>query len=220
MSKPFLEGEELRIYEMLKDIFNSSLEGKLPIIQNNTEESVELEDEEDYIGRSLNKSKKYTRTNKQSFSFDKIVVTKIRINYFIGHLTSADLSMLNDFELLKKEFDIVNGCFVTLKKPLLIDNVNLILRDTMLLAPGGKKSLASIGSLYGEGINKIDIGDNINNMSNFLEKDYELFKSYAIQDALICLTHALYMEEFIFKLGVIGVPLSLSSLSSSYTKNT
>ena len=72
MSKPFLEGEELRIYEMLKDIFNSSLEGKLPIIQNNTEESVELEDEEDYIGRSLNKSKKYTRTNKQSFSFDKI----------------------------------------------------------------------------------------------------------------------------------------------------
>jgi hypothetical protein len=220
MSEPNLEKGLDNLYNLFKDIFNNEMVSELPVVKDIfTDEFEDEEEDGGIIDRSLNKSKKFSRTNKQSFSKDKIVVTKIKTNYLIGHLTAADLSILKDFEDFKKEFDIVNGSFVTLKKPLLIDNVNLILRDTMLLAPGGSKSLASIGSLYGEGFNKIDIGDKIKDMEEFLKRDYESFKAYAMQDALICLTHALFMEEFHFRLGVVGIPLSLASLSSSYIKN-
>lgn len=231
LSKPFLDEELNRIYDLLKDIYNNTQNplGKLPIITEDEGENWDvlnsrIEESEDLLEyRELYKSKKFSRTNRQSFSMDKIVVSIIRSNYLIGHLTSADLSMLNDFDVYKKEFDIVNGCFVTLKKPLLIDNVNLILRDTMLLAPGGKKSLALIGSLYNETIGKdfgkINIGDKINNMEKYLKDDYEGFKNYAIQDAVICLIHAMFMEKFNFDLGLIGIPLSLSALSAAYIKN-
>ena len=56
--------------------------------------------------------------------------------------------MMDDFDDIKHKLDIVNKQFVTLKTPLLMNGVNVIIRDTMLLAPGGKKSLASIGTMY------------------------------------------------------------------------
>ena len=77
----------------------------------------------------------------------KISVTKIKHNYLIGHLTNADISILEDFEDYKDSIDIVNNSMVTLKSPIQIDDVNVHIRDTMLLAPGGKKSLSHIGSL-------------------------------------------------------------------------
>ena len=49
-----------------------------------------------------------------------------------------------------------------MKKPILIEGVNVTIRDTILLMPGGGKSLASLGSLWGE--NKIKIGDWIKRM--------------------------------------------------------
>jgi S-adenosylmethionine synthetase len=44
--------------------------------------------------------------------------------------------------------DIVDNTFITLRKGLRIDGVNVVLRDTILLAPAGKNKLSSIGSLY------------------------------------------------------------------------
>lgn len=224
MSSRYLEEGLENIYNLFKDIFNKSSASfnNNPIVLEEVEDhedSEEMEENKAFEKRDIKESKKFSRTNKHSFSKEKVVVTIVRNNYFIGHLTSADLSILNDFEKYKTEFDIVNGCFVTLKRALLLDNVNLILRDSKLLAPGGQKSLKAIGSLYGEEFYKKDIGDNIHNMKNFLEKDYESFKDYAIQDAVICLIHALFMEEFVFKMGVIGIPLTLSSISKAYVEN-
>jgi len=165
------------------------------------------------------KDKKYSRTRMQSFTNQIASITIVKNNYFIGHLTSADLSILKDFETLKESLDIVNNCYVTISKPLLIDNTNIIIRDTMLLAPGGKKSLAHIGSLYDSNMFKKDIGDRINDMETFLKEDYKGFKDYALQDSIIALIHASTMEQFNFDNGSIGIPLTLSSLSGSYIKN-
>ena len=169
-------------------------------------------------GGDLNTGKKYTRTYKQSFTANKVSVTIKKQNFLLGHYNSADLSMLSDFESFKHELDIVNKVFVTLRKPILINGINVIVRDTMLLAPGGNKSLKNIGGLYN--INKIDIGNNINNMKVFLKENYEQFKEYAIQDAKIALVHGLYMEEFSFQYGLISIPLSLSMLSSVYLRKS
>lgn len=55
-------------------------------------------------------------------------------------------------------------------------------------------------------------------MGELLRSDYNLFKEYAMQDAKITLIHALFMEEFAFSLGMTGVPLSLSMLSSVHLR--
>lgn len=190
--------------------------------------------------------KKMTRSSLRGVgSDDKLSVTKIRNNYFIAHLTNADLSIMNDFDTLKEELDIVNKCFVTLGKPLVIGNTNVIIRDTMLLAPQGCRSLEKIGGLYGEDFKKVDIAKDLKeevkekftkdltkeqkekvdlnqyikeNMDLLLKEDKELFDRYAIKDAIIPLIHACYMEDFNFKLEGLGIPLTLSSLGSTYVK--
>jgi hypothetical protein len=150
---------------------------------------------------------------------NKISVTITKNHYFIAHLTQADLSMLTDFDLIKEELSIVNGSFVTLRDPLKYCGQNIHIRDTMLLAPGPGKSLAKIGKLYGEGYNKLTISpDNLKDMQSFLDNDRELFIEYALRDALISLVHALWMEEFNFSLGALGIPLTLSSLGRRYVK--
>jgi hypothetical protein len=156
-----------------------------------------------------------------SFTDDKVSVTKIRNNYLIAHLTNADLSMLNDFESFKDQLDIVNRSFVTLGKPMKIGDFNVIIRDTMLLAPAGKKSLDSIGSLYGQDLNKIALSkEQKSNMDLLLKEDKALFSEYAIKDAIIPLIHSNYMEDFNFKLNEVGIPITLSSLSSKYVKSS
>jgi hypothetical protein len=190
--------------------------------------------------------KKMTRSSLRGLgSDDKLSVTKIRNNYFIAHLTNADLSIMNDFDTLKEELNIVNKCFVTLGKPIVVGNTNVFIRDTMLLAPQGCRSLEKIGSLYGEDFKKVDIAKdlkeeqkekltkdltkdqlekiNLNqyikeNMDMLLKIDKELFDSYAIKDAIIPLIHASYMEDFNFKYQGLGIPLTLSSLGAAYVK--
>lgn len=161
-------------------------------------------------------SKKFKRTYKQTFTPEKVSVTLTRNNYFVGHYTAADLSILKDYEVFKNDFDIVNKSMVSLKKPYLVGDINVIMRDAMLLCPGTSNSLAALGKMYD--FPKIDIGDWITKMDKLLVEDFNLFKDYAIQDAKIALLHGVYMEEFAFKLGMIGVPLSLSMLSSSHLR--
>jgi len=80
-----------------------------------------------------------------------------------------------------------------------------------LLAPGGKKSLDFIGSMYN--LAKINIGDNIERMDEFLKKEPKRFKEYAMRDALITLIHGCFMEYFYLKIGEIGIPTTLSKIS-------
>jgi hypothetical protein len=53
--------------------------------------------------------------------------------------------MLSDFALIKGELDIVAKSFVTRGKPFLFHNVNVHVRDTVLLAPSGSKGLEALG---------------------------------------------------------------------------
>jgi hypothetical protein len=122
---------------------------------------------------------------------EKMSITKVKSYYILAHLTQADLSMLDDFNMIKEDLSIVNGSFVTLGKPLNFLNKNVHIRDTMLLAPGPSKSLASIGYLYGVGLNKIQISkEDLEDMQGFLTRDEAKFTEYAIRDAVISLIHS------------------------------
>lgn len=58
--------------------------------------------------------------------------------------------MLSDFKEITEELSIVNGSFVSLGKAVNYCDRNIHFRVAKLLAPGGSKSLANIGQLYGE----------------------------------------------------------------------
>jgi len=151
---------------------------------------------------------------------------------------------MSDFDSLKEELTIVNKSFVTLGKPIVIGNTNVIIRDTMLLAPQGNRSLKSIGALYD--FKKVDIAKELSeeqkekftknltkeqkekiNLDQYIKQEYmdlllkenkEKFEEYAIKDAIIPLIHASYMEDFNFKYHGLGIPLTLSSLGATYVK--
>ena len=151
---------------------------------------------------------------------NKLCITTTRNHFFIAHLTQADLSMFKDFSDIKEELSIVNGSFVTLDKPLKLNGRKIYIRDTMLLAPGGSKSLESIGRLYGDNLRKITLSkEELDDMEGFLRTDKNKFVEYGVRDALISLTHACWMEDFYFRLGGMGVPISLSSIGRKFVKN-
>jgi hypothetical protein len=146
---------------------------------------------------------------------EKLSVSRVKNNYFCSHLTNADLSILTDFTTLKENLDIIQKSFVTLGKPLQIDNSSVYIRDTMLLAPAGNRSLESLGKLYS--CKKLDISlEEKENMDMLLKGDRKRFEEYAQQDAVITLKHALAMEDFNIQLKHIGVPITLSSLGRKY----
>lgn len=179
---------------------------------------IESDTDSDNVYDSLNK--KISRQFMTTFTSDRVSVTKIKNNYFIAHLTNADLSILNDFDLIKDNLDIVNKSFITLGKPFVYQNSRIFIRDTMLLAPAGNKSLESIGKLYGEKNHKKSLSrEEILDMSLLLKNDKQKFQDYAIKDAEITLIHALWMENFNWQINDIGIPITLSSLGSKYVKN-
>src|SRR5258705_12253398 len=146
---------------------------------------------------------------------DKLSVSRIKNNHFCSHLTNADLSILTDFPTLKEQLNIVQKSFVTLGKPLLIDNSFVYIRDTMLLAPAGNRSLEALGKLYN--FPKIEISKkDKKNMEDFLKKERGKFKKNAQQNAEITLKHTLLMEDFNIQLKNLGVPITLSSLGRKY----
>lgn len=166
----------------------------------------------------LEETKKMSRSMMNSFTQDLVNVTKIRNIYLVAHLTNADLCMLNDFGSFKEDLNIVNSSFVTMGKPLIIGSNRVFIRDTMLLSPAGNQSLESLGKLYKN--NKVSLGNrDKSKMLTILENDKNLFIEYALQDSVITLTHACFMEDFNFNLNKIGIPLTLSSLGTSYVKN-
>ena len=149
----------------------------------------------------------------------RLSLTINRILYICMHESAADLSMLNDFDEFKENLDIVGRSFVTLGKPLIVKECKskVHIRDTVLIAPGGAKSLAGVGNIYGDEFKKIDIGHyRGGNMRLLLNENEELFKKYALQDALITLKHACSMEEFNLTVSKIGVPLTISGIGKSY----
>jgi hypothetical protein len=153
---------------------------------------------------------------KYNNSEEQLLITVNRLLYLCMHESSADLSMLSDFDEFKESLDIVGRSFVTRGKPLLISKSRVILRDTILIAPAGAKSLAAVGQIYGTEYHKIDIGNYRKRMSVLLREDKNLFEEYALMDSKITYKHAVSMEEFYFTLGKTGVPLTISGISKAY----
>jgi hypothetical protein len=89
----------------------------------------------------------------------------------------------------------------------------LHIRDTLLLAPAGQRSLASIGKIYGPDYFKKDIGSSRTDMKTLKVENPEKFMEYAVQDAKIVLKHVNTMNDFNFNLDRVGIPVTLSSLS-------
>lgn len=173
------------------------------------------------ILKSSNKPQSRITYKYKDLDSNKEIVLSISIKrylYICMHESSADLSILNDFDIFKEKLDIINRSFVTLGKPLLFEwcKSNVHIRDTILIAPMGAKSLASVGNIYGDDYKKIDIGSYRGNMRLLLKENKDLFDTYAVRDSLITLKHACSMEEFNFTVGKIGVPLTLSNIGKSY----
>jgi hypothetical protein len=78
-----------------------------------TSNSVEDEVPQKYVGR-------LSRSRNVSFMPDKISLTTRRNFHIIGHLTQADVCFLTDFDQIKKDFDVVNKCLVTMGKSSLV----------------------------------------------------------------------------------------------------
>jgi len=183
VGKEQLESEILQKYSDYPGIIQleAGFGQRLPL-----QESTELKELKEEKGE-----KKLSREYIIDLFPQKVSVTRSRTYYLIAHLTPADLSMLSDFEDLKDDLSIVNGSFVTLGKPIKFCGKNLQIRDTMLLAPGGGRSLAAIGRLYGGVLNKVEISqEDLEDMQGFLARDKEKFTEYALRDAIISLIHA------------------------------
>lgn len=163
-------------------------------------------------------SESYPRYRRSSIKPFNLSVNRVLTHYVIGHLTNADLSLLKDFDKFKESLDIVNKSFVTLGKPLRIGSSNVIIRDTMLLAPGGKKSLAHLGTLVG--LHKIPLSlSEYEAMDVLLRNDRKKFLEYAKNDAVITLHYANKMEDQLFDSRGLGIPISLSSLSAAFVRD-
>ena len=143
----------------------------------------------------------------------------------IAHFTLADLTALRDFQKLRTLFDSVRRTFVSIKDTIdcrIWDDqrhdhqVKVILRDTLLLAPNGKQSLAALGDLVG--CKKIDLADDeISNMDALLVSNRERFQAYAERDPEICVRYALKMLDLNHAItGKAEVPPTLSGMGLSY----
>ena len=53
-------------------------------------------------------------------------------------------------------------------------------------------------------------------MDLLLAEQPSLFEEYAMKDSLITLMHALFMNDFVFKLGDTKLPSTLGSVSTKY----
>lgn len=160
------------------------------------------------------------RTWMSSFTTSKVSVSIKKQMYLLIHNAAADLSVLSDFPIFKEHLDLVNQCYVTIGDPIIIDGIDVKIRDTQLLAPGVSKSLLAISTLY-PNIPKQKVSQfDIENMDLFWERDPTSFKSYALQDALITLIHGCRMAHFNLELGGIGVPVTISTLSGRFLRES
>lgn len=199
--------------------FNNTITGLEKLINDNETDNNDSNIKSTKIKQVL-KLKRLSRNYLKLKSGVSLSISYYFNNVIIGHNTTADLSILNDFEIFKVDLDIVNKCLVTLGKGLKYNNNknNIIIRDTMLLAPAGQKSLSSIGKLYNS--DKIALTNyEISHMDLLLKNDKTKFKEYALNDSIITLKHAVWMEEFHFKVKGTGIPTTLSNLGNKYVKD-
>jgi hypothetical protein len=68
--------------------------------------------------------------------------------YLAGHYSIADFSTLSYFDEFKNHLDHVKGSVCTVLRPFTKDSVRISFRDSMMLTPAERSSLADLGKLY------------------------------------------------------------------------
>ena len=145
--------------------------------------------------------------------------------YLIGHFSLADLTTFEDFETYKTEFDSIRKTYLTIGQESSIiawdvdrhkHKISLVLRDSMLLAPGGKQSLKVLGDLTG--VEKLELKDGeIEQMKTLLATDPSRFEDYALRDPEIAVRYCLRLMALNQELfGDASIPATLSSIGVSY----
>jgi hypothetical protein len=126
----------------------------------------------------------------------------------VGHYNRADVPAFDDRDQIYDHVKNVRNSLITQAVPITMKvsfgddpadvlDIKVYLRDTMLLAPAGRKSLASLGELVGK--EKMKLADNPahdlllkKRMKSLRDNKWSLFRQYAILDAEIS---ALYFQE-------------------------
>ena len=144
----------------------------------------------------------------------------------VGHFTKADVPAFSDFADIRKVVAAVRSSFVstdanlefvaeTDSGPLELD---VRLRDTFLLAPAGSQSLAALGDILGLPKIVLDNDPVVERqmkarMDVLRSQNWELFKRYAIQDAVICAEYAQRIMGLCEQhLGKRQLPVTLTSI--------
>ncbi|MBS7802950.1 hypothetical protein KIH24_00020 [Rhizobiales bacterium TNE-4] len=129
--------------------------------------------------------------------------------YLVAHYNRADIPAFYDSDDLIKRLSNIRKSLVTKDLPIKLrinfmddlppsekeeDVLNIYIRDTILLAPTGQKSLSELGKLVG--CKKVLLSEDKErekylkeNMDVLLRYDWELFREYALIDAEVCVRY-------------------------------
>ena len=161
------------------------------------------------------------------------VVLKV---YLVCHFSVAELQGFNDFNSLKRSFDSVRGCFITMGAPYELNlsissslknrdvskeqstDLEIYLCDTTLLAPAGFKSLSALGTVIG--LEKGEVSQYYKKQMDLLLKDNrEVYLSYSITDSIIALAY--WVNIHVLTQRWIGPKLfqTVGSIAMSYFNN-
>lgn len=136
-----------------------------------------------------------SRACKKGVSGQENVVLRV---FVVCHFSIAELQSFKDFNLLKRSFDSVRGCFITMGSPYELSvsedegstwsDMEIYLCDTTLLASAGFKSLASLGRVIG--LEKGDVSEHYKaRMDLFLKEHRGDYLKYAMTDSIIALAY-------------------------------
>jgi hypothetical protein len=147
--------------------------------------------------------------------------------YLVGHFTRADMPSFSNFGSITKLISAVRNTFISMNNawkcslPVMgAENiqVQLFLRDTMLLTPQASRRLKDIGDLVG--VKKVELSPDrktyremIGNMDVVRRDQWSLFREYALTDAEICVRYIEeVMDQYKEVTGKTKVPVTLTGI--------
>ncbi|MCP9480798.1 hypothetical protein NNA36_02360 [Shimia sp. CNT1-13L.2] len=152
--------------------------------------------------------------------------------YLVAHFTRADVPGFSDFKDEDKRASLnlenVRSLFMNVSKDIAVKlpqgkgrkaiRLGVKIRDTIALAPTGARSLAQLGDILG--FEKLKLADDPEeelylkrHMAVFMERDWRLFRDYAIRDAEICAHYTSRIIRLYFeKTGKFKLPVTLTSI--------
>jgi DNA polymerase type B, organellar and viral len=147
----------------------------------------------------------------------------------VGHFNKADFPAFDDRGETLRKLAAIRSSMVTLGYPIKIrmmfseveedfEELYIHVRDSILMAPAGQRSLAAVGDLMG--IEKIKLHDDPEveldmkqNMASVRENLWERFRQYALLDAEISALYFERMMELYQRVsGTNRIPTSLSNI--------